>query len=489
VRGKTQAAVPAIILKNILGGIERMNVDESWLSWNLIDSIPGMVLQSGGTILILEMVVFIVCLFVSGVLSGSETALTSMSKLRVKRLFKEEGKAYQKLELWLQEPNRFLVTILIGNNFVNILASVLAAHMCERYLASLNIPNAIAFGSALAVAVTTLLLLVFGEILPKTFCKEHAVRVSLAVIGPLDTVSKMIRPVTAVFIFMSNTVLRIFGGKKIKEIPFLTEEDIKTLIEVSGREGVLEPHETEMIANIIEFDERPVKEIMTPRIDFKALPLHMSLQDVMKEVVQCGHSRMPVFENDLDHIKGILYAKDLLKIDIHDQSIQLNQLIRPAIYIPNTKKMDEALIMFRSKKTHLAVVVDEYGTTDGLVTIEDLLEEIVGDIQDEFDTEESEYEIKEDGQVIADAKINLDELAQIVDTKLETEEVETLGGFISQLIGSVPKAGEKVLYENLEFTVLDADEKRIRKVQIKINKIPKGQVGNTDESIPNQQAS
>ncbi len=446
-----------------------MNSDESGLYEQQFLNNFSSITEVSTTIFTIEIVIFCLCLLASGLLSGSETALTSMSKLRIKRLFNEEDDSFRKLEPWLHEPNRFLITILVGNNFINILASVLAAHLSEVYLESLGFSESVAFSSAVAVAVTTFLLLVFGEILPKIFCKEHAVKVSLHAIGPLDFLSKIIHPVSIFFIFLSNAVLKIFGGNTIQEVPLLTEDDVKTLIEVSEREGVLEPHETEMIASIIEFDERPVKEIMTPRVDFKAIPLNMPVSEVIEEAIKYGHSRIPVYENDLDHIVGILYVKDLLRVEFREKDIALDKIIRPAIYIPHTKKMDEVLKMFRLKRTHIAIVVDEYGTTDGLVTIEDLLEEIVGDIQDEYDLEEPEYEIKDNQTIMADAKIDLDDLARILEVEFPAADVETLGGFISQLIGRVPRKGEQVEYENLRFSILDSDERKISKVKIMTN--------------------
>lgn len=429
--------------------------------------------EFSSTLIIFEVIIFILCLFLSGLLSGSETALTSMTKLRVKRMFNEEDDSFQKLEPWLHEPNRFLVTILVGNNFVNILGSVISAHLSEQYVLYLGFSNSLAFSSALAVAVTTFLLLVFGEILPKTLSKEHAVTVSLAVIGPLHLMSKVIAPICYFFIILSNFVIRLIGGHAIKEVPLLTEDDVKTLIEVSEREGVLEPHETEMIASIIDFDERQVKEIMTPRINFKAMPINIPMNELIEEASKYGHSRIPVFENDIDNIVGILYVKDLLKIDVREEKVDLKTLIRPAIYIPNTKKMDEVLKMFRLKRTHMAIVVDEYGTTDGLVTIEDLLEEIVGDIQDEYDVEEPEYEFKDDQTLIADAKIDLDDLTRLINTDFHASDVETLGGFITQLTGRVPRRGEQIEFETLRFSILDSDERKISKVKISLNIIHK----------------
>ncbi|MDP8242671.1 MAG: hemolysin family protein [Candidatus Hinthialibacter antarcticus] len=415
---------------------------------------------------LIEGAIFILCLGVSACFSGSETALTSMTKMRVKRLFNEDDPSYHRLESWLHEPNRYLATILVGNNFINIFASVLAANMSERILTTYyNFDNATAWGAAIAVAVTTSTFLIFGEIVPKTYCKEHAVRISQIVIGPLDLIWKFLHPIISVFLFISNNINRLLGAPHVKELPLITEDDVRQLIEMSEKEGVLEQDEREMIHSIIDFGDTLVKDIMTPRVDFQAIPLDLKPSAVRNEAVSVGRSRIPVYEDDLDHIAGILYAKDLLKYD-NEQGVPLKDIVRPTLFVPKTKKVNELLDTFKQEKNHLAIVVDEYGLTAGLVTIEDVLEEIVGDIQDEYDTETPDYETREDGTVIADAKIDLDDLTDVFDVEFPEENVETLGGFVSTLLGRVPEIGEVAEFSNLRFKVLDSDERRVKTIEI-----------------------
>lgn len=417
--------------------------------------------------ILIELIVFAVCLLISAFLSGSETALTSMSKLRVKRMFQEGEDAYKKLEPWLKDPNRFLATILVGNNFVNILASVVSADLFARILdIFFNISHAVAIASTLAVAASTFLLLIFGEIVPKTYSKEHAVRISNAVIGPLDLIYRMLRPLIRFFLVISNGIIRLFGGHTIKELPLLTEDDFRTLIEVSEKEGILEEDEREMIHSIIDFGETCVKEIMTPRVDFQVIDSRLSLEEVRREAIDRGHSRIPVYEGNIDNIIGVLYVKDLLKIRGDESSFKLQDILRPTLFVPEMKKVDDLLRKFQSEKNHLAMVVDEYGTIEGLVTIEDVLEEIVGEIQDEYDTEEPDFEQLNDGTIIASAKADLDDLEEVLDLEFPQNDVETLGGFISTIVGTVPAVGEHITYEDLTFTILDADERRINKVKI-----------------------
>ncbi len=458
--------------------------------------LPGVLAESEGltslptnTILIIQVIVFAICLVLSAFFSGSETALTSMSKIRIKRLWKEGEDSYSKLESWLHEPNRYLVTILVGNNFVNILASVIAANLCENILRLwFEVTHAVAYGSALAVGTTTFLLLVFGEIVPKTYCKEHAPQISLLVIRVLDYLYRILRPLIAIFVFLSNTIIWLFGGAKIREVPLITEDDIRVLIEMSEREGVLEEEEREMMHSIIDFGDLHVKEIMTPRVDFQAIRLNLSYDDARREAISKGHSRIPVYEYDMDRIVGILYVKDLLRVD-NPEKFHLRDILRPPLFVPKSGKVNELLETFKQEKNHMAIVVDEYGLTAGLVTIEDILEEIVGDIQDEYDEELPEYEENEDGTIVADAKMNLDHLADLLNVAFPEEDVETLGGFVCAIYGNLPKTGEEVEYNGLHFKVLDADERRIKRV--KVTRVPRDEENesglrssNGEEEIP-----
>jgi CBS domain containing-hemolysin-like protein len=417
---------------------------------------------------IVEIVVFCLCLVLSACFSGAETALTSMSKMRVKRLFTEGEERYLILEPWLREPNRYLATILVGNNFINILASVVSANFCERLLHTVfQVDYAVAYGSALAVGSTTFLLLVFGEIVPKTYSKEHAARISLIVIRPLDVMYRLLRPFIGMFLFISNRIIHLLGGPTIKEVPLVTEDDFRALVEISGKEGLLEEEEREMIHSIIDFGETLVKEIMTPRVDFQALPLGASLDEARKQAVQCGHSRIPVYQDDLDAIVGILYVKELLKLENGEEK-ELKDILRKPLFVPETTHVNQLLKKLKLEHNHIAIVVDEYGVTVGLITIEDVLEEIVGDIQDEYDEEPPMHEVLKDGTIAADAKINLDELEEILQTEFPEIEVETLGGFVSTLTGTVPQKGEAVEYDRWTFKIIDADERRIKRILISL---------------------
>ncbi len=412
---------------------------------------------------------FLTLLALSALFSGSETALTSMTKLRVKRLFSDGDPAYKKLESWLEDPNRYLVTILVGNNIVNVGVSILASAIFTRLLGRLGWEHNQAVGGGIAFGVVTFLLLVFGEITPKTYAKQHAVRISQLVISPLDVFYRLFSPFILAFLVLSNLTIRLLGGERVDEVPMVTAEDVRTLIEVSEKEGLLDEEEREMIHHIMDFGDTIVRETMTPRVDMQAFDVNTPFDEVRRAVVEGGHSRIPVYEGDIDSIIGVLYAKDLLASwDNVGEEWSVRDTLRPALFIPKNKKVNDLLQTFRKERTHLAIVVDEYGCTAGIVTIEDILEEIVGDIQDEHDQEPPEYQVSKDGTITANAKLDVDILREKfgIDLALPEAEFESLGGFITTYLGDLPSVGDLVEYDNIEMTILDADDRRIKRVRI-----------------------
>ncbi len=437
--------------------------------------------------LIIGSILFAVLIALSAFFSGSETALTSMTKLRVKRLFGEDGGHYARLELWLQNPRRYLTTILIGNNVVNVAAAILASALTEKLLLMVDVGHVDAFASGLAFCVVTFLLLTFGEIIPKNYCKEHAPMIAQNAIRPLDVLYRFLRPFVVVFVGISNFVIRITGGAAIHEVPVLTEDEIRHLIEVSEREGVIEEDEREMIHSIIDFGDTFVQQVMVPRVDIHGLDIETDgVEDARKMAVETGHSRLPVFKHDLDEIIGVLYAKDLLLTNGDKEKKELKDLVRPSMYVPKGKRVSDLLQAFRQDRTHMAIVVDEYGCTAGLVTIEDVLEEIVGDIQDEYDSEQPPFQVSPDGAIITDAKADLDDLEEEFDIQLQLPEGEfgTVGGFVTSYLGYVPLTGESFTFENYEITILEADTRKVDRVSIHVLEIPQesDEDGNHSES-------
>lgn len=251
------------------------------------------------------------------------------------------------------------------------------------------------------------------------------------------------------------------GRKKI------TADEIHDLIKVSEGEGLVNEEESEMIRSIFSLRSTVVREVMVPRTDMACIPVEATIPEILRTIISCGHSRIPVYENHIDNIIGLLYAKDLLKCwGISDEMVQVRSLLRPPYFIPETKNLEQLLQEFKIKHVHLAIVIDEYGGTSGLVTIEDLLEQIVGDIQDEYDREEELYELNPDGSITADARMPVEDLEDIFDLTIERDKFDTIGGLIFHLTGKIPAIDDIIVSNELQFTILDADRRKVIKVRI-----------------------
>ncbi len=425
---------------------------------------------------LIEWILLAILLLLSGFFSASETALISLGKLRIKTLLEKEREKAEIIKLWADDPNRFLATILVGNNVVNIGASVLAAFIGMRIWG-----DELSVGVAWVVTgVMTFIILVFGEFTPKTLARQNAEKIALGVMGVLKVLSYILYPITKVCVLVSKPFIKLFGGAVGETAPFMTEEEMKALIGIGEEEGVLEKGERRMIESIFEFGDTKVQEVMVPRTEMTFIRANTKLDDILALLVKAGCSRIPVYEATIDNVIGILYAKDLLKFwgEHGEKQPVLKEFIRQPYFIPETKKVNELLREFQRNRVHMAIVVDEYGGTAGLVTMEDLIEEIVGEIEDEYDTGSGEkVEYLEGGEVLVDAAIDIGELNEKLNIDLpEQEGVETIAGFVIDILGHVPSVGEIVEYEGLTIKVVDATKRRVGKVRIS------GLKGNEDES-------
>lgn len=416
-------------------------------------------------------------ILVSAFSSASETALTSVSRIKIKHLSEEGNVTAKYLEKLLEHPNRFLATILFMNNLVNIGAASLATVLAANYFRH--------FAAGIATGITTIIILIYGEITPKSFAVQNAERIALLVARPIELLCRILFPFVRVFISISNFFIKILGGKTLREGPFITEEEIKTIVSVGEEEGVIEEEEREMIHSIFEFGDTITREVMVPRTDMVCVEGNMSLQEVLSLIMLEGHSRIPVYEESVDNILGIVYAKDLLSyLNEGKFDVSLKDLMRQAYFIPETKKVSDLLRELRKKKIHIAIVVDEYGGTAGLVTIEDLLEEIVGEIFDEYDLEETMIETIDENTVLVDARVGIDEINELLGVNLPDCECDTIGGFVFNLFGKVPVEGEKIKFEQLNFTIQKIGGRRIQKILITREKQEddEDRDGNTKES-------
>ncbi len=409
----------------------------------------------------LQLIVVVVALILCAVASASETALTSTSRIKLKNLVEEGDKQAEKIERLLNEPNTFLSTILVVNSVAVIVASSMATALALQFSASL--------GELISSVIISLIVLIFCEITPKTVAVQSPLRWARVLVNFVLAMLWLLRPVVVSLNVITSVFVRLMGGRMKHRGPFVTEEELRLLVTVGEEEGVLEEEETEMIHSIFEFADTTVREVMIPRIDMVILPSTATVSTAVDLALHGGFSRIPVYEESagVDDIIGILYTKDMLKQlrEGHDQA-PIHNLVRPAYFVPETKKLDDLLREIRQSRTHMAIVVDEYGSVAGLVTIEDLMEEIVGDIQDEYDHEEVLYEKINEDEYICNAKISIHDFNELVGLKLEDVDYDTLGGFVYAQLDKIPVAGDTISFEHLTFTVLATRGQRILKVRV-----------------------
>ncbi|MBQ3509677.1 MAG: HlyC/CorC family transporter [Peptococcaceae bacterium] len=411
-----------------------------------------------------SMLIFLVALLVlSAIFSSAETAFLSTNKIRLRNL-QEDGdkKADLVLDL-LENQNRLISTLLVGNNIVNISSSALATKMATDYFGDA--------GVGIATGIMTLLVLVFGEVVPKNLAAAHAEGWAMFIAPFMKVMSVILTPVVVLLTKLSDTVVR-FSKKNKEEDQTITEDEFKILVNVGQEEGVFDESETEMINSIMEFDETYVKAIMVPRIDIVAVDVEDSINEALRLIIDGGHSRIPAYEDSIDNIVGILYAKDIFEhLDADFNELKVKALIRDAYYIPETKKVSDLLNELRLKKVHMAIILDEYGGTNGLVTIEDLIEEIIGDIQDEYDVEEDLIVMHSDNQLVADARAPIGDVEEAFDVELDEEiledsEADTIGGLAFEHLGGIPEVDDEVTVGRFLIRIVNVSGRRITKVEV-----------------------
>ena len=412
---------------------------------------------------ITQLIFLAVLIFLSALFSSAETAFLSTNKIRLRNL-QEEGEKKADLVLFmLDNQNKLISALLVGNNIVNIGSSALATKMATE-----------AFGNAgvgIATGIMTLLVLVFGEVIPKNLAAAHAETWAMFIAPFIRLVSFVLTPVVFLLTKLSDFVVH-FSKSDDEEDPTITEDEFKILVNVGQEEGVLDESESEMINSIFEFDETVVKAIMVPRIDIVAVDVEDSINEALRIIVDGGHSRIPAYEESIDNIVGILYAKDIFAhLDADFDTMKVKELLRPAYYIPETKKVSDLLNELRLKKVHMAIILDEYGGTNGLVTIEDLIEEIIGDIQDEYDVEDDLIVMHGEDHLVADARAPIGDVEDAFDVELDEEiledsEADTIGGLAFEHLGGIPAVGDEVTVGRFLIRIVDVSGRRISKVEI-----------------------
>ncbi|MDR7469889.1 MAG: hemolysin family protein [Armatimonadota bacterium] len=399
-------------------------------------------------------------LLLSAVFSAAETAFFGANRLRLQqRADAGEGAARAARGL-LDQPARVLTTLLVADNIVNVGAAVLAAVLFVQRFG----PHRAAL---YAFLVMSALLLVVGEIIPKTVAARHADALAVVLARPLLLLSRLLSPLIRLLSLTSSVMVRPLGGRVNVNAPMVTEEEIRMLVQMGEQEGVIEQEERKMIHSIFEFGDTVAREVMVPRIDMVALDDGATVGEAAQLILQTGHSRLPVFHGSVDNIVGVVNVKDLLRpLTAGQLSAPVTELLRPAYYIPESKRLDELFREMQRRKVPLAIVVDEYGGTSGLVTVEDLLEEIVGPIMDEHDVEERLVEVINDQVALVAGRASIEEVNDQLHLALPAGEVDTVGGFVYSLLGHVPEPGERISYDGLEIVVEQVEGQRIGKVKI-----------------------
>lgn len=420
-----------------------------------------------------SLLVILVLLLLSAFFSMAESALTSIRHSWVRMLLEQKHRLAPYLAAFKNEPSRFLSTVQVGLNIVAFLASAVAATNLAEPLHTLMRPleantglNLHGFSVALVAILTAFANVVIGETVPRSIAITYAERVALIVIVPMTIFDRLFAPPIWLVNGITRAVLKLFGIQMMRLAPVVSEEELRVLVEAGEEQGVIEEQEKEMIQSIFEFTDTIAREVMTPRVDIKAAPATATVHDLIKLIRETGHTRIPVYEGSLDNIIGIVHAKDLLRYCDGTSKFSLHEVMRPAFFVPENKRVVELLQEMRRRRTHMAILQDEYGGTSGLVTLEDLVEEIVGEIQDEYDVETPpEVETLPDGSLLIDARLHLDDASELLGIALESEEFDTIGGYVFGQLGHQPSEGEAVRVDGWELRVHAVEGHRIRVVQ------------------------
>jgi putative hemolysin len=427
---------------------------------------------------ILLLAAIVLCLLANGFFSGSEIAIISIRRSRVEQLIAEGSRGARWVKHLQDNMDRFLATVQIGVTLMGTLAGVIGGYVASRYLepvmqqsvVSRWIPPAIE-----ATAVIGLLIvyveLILGELVPKALALRFTDTVAVLVAWPLDMLARFSRILIAFLTASTRAVLLLFRIRDIGHRTFVSEEEIKHLVKEGREQGVLDQTEEDLIHSVFEFSETPVKKAMVPRPKIFALDVSTPPEEVGRQLVESGFSRVPVYDGTPDNMVGVIYIKDALRLLAKHQPVVLRKILHPVHFVPETKKVGELLKELQKRRTHLALVIDEHGSLVGLITLEDLLEEIVGEIQDEYDWEERAVEKLRDGSLVVDGTVSAADLRQNYDVPIpESEDFDTVAGFMLDCLGSVPRGGEVVQVGEWRLTVVDVEKNRISKV--KIDRVP-----------------
>ena len=432
---------------------------------------------SSSTGVLISLVEVIILLLLSGFFSASETAMTAMSKHKLKDYVENEDNEKKKTEIerFLKKPNQVLTTILIMNNIVNVLAASLTTVFITKLF-----PTSQGLAIGIATGFITLLILIFGEITPKVYARQNTVKFFEFSFKIINILNYTLKPIAWILVRISNLVIRIFGGSTINEAPFITENEIMSYLDIGHEEGIIEKDEKYLMQRSLEMRDTSVKEIMTPRVDIVAIEDDENIMELVSLINEEGYSRFPIYRESLDTIVGICYAKDIFKIiEEEKEELKITNILTIAhkpYFVPVTMKIKDVLKNFLSNRIHMAIVVDEYGGTAGLVTLEDVIEELTGEILDEYDDviEESNITKIDDNTLLVNGSTPINDIERELDEELPETDFETISGFLLEQLERFPKPGEKINYDNFEFEVISVTVNKIDKVKVSIRRKNKG---------------
>lgn len=404
-----------------------------------------------------SLILYAILVLLSAFFSSAETALSSVNRVRMIRMSEDGDKGAKRVLGLVDRFDDTLSTILVGNNIVNIGAATVSTAIATSIFSG-------GTGLLISTFATTVIILIFGEILPKSLAKEFAEKYSLLISGILLFLVKLLKPVTMIFTGLKKLVLRLIGMND-KE-PSVTEEELKVLVDMGEEEGVLGETEAELVHSAFAFNDITVDDVLTPRIDILAVDIDDTLEEIQATIFSGGHSRLPVYKDSIDNVIGVLSERDFLRSMVRDEVTDVRSLIRPLTYVSPQTKLIELLPILQQKQSHMAIVLDEFGGTAGLITLEDMLEELVGDIWDEHDETVVYLRRLRDGVYECMADMNVDEFADEMGIAEPEIDSNSMGGWFVELYGDIPEKGASVTYGELTFTVLHVEKRRVRKLLV-----------------------
>ncbi|WP_411679757.1 hemolysin family protein [Clostridium thailandense] len=434
-------------------------------------------MDNGPSSIVLELLLILVLVLINAFFVASEMAIVSLNRSKV-NLLAEEGNAKAKYLLkLLDEPSKFLATVQVGITLAGFLASATAATNISKHLSYVLDKLSIPGSDEISVVVITILLsyvtLVFGELFPKRIALQKSEQIAMFSIRPIIFISKMTSPFIKMLTASTNVLVKIFGMNLDNLEEKVSEEEIRSMIKVGEENGVINEIEKDMIDGIFKFDDTLAKEIMTPRTSVFGLEVSTPIDELLNQVAEEQYSRIPVYENDIDNIIGVLYMKDLF-IQLKNKNINnlsIKNLLRPAYFVPETKNIDALFRELQNTKNHMAILIDEYGGFSGIVTIEDLIEEIMGNIFDEYDDNIDDIKKIDSNIYLVNGLIPIDDINESLNINLPSDDIDTIGGFVVTLLGTIPKDDDAsvVEYDNLKFKIEKVNEKRIEELKIYVS--------------------